>query len=390
MTVLRKENPNIADAAIGPKGRPAGRNGHGYACFAALSRVPYARSCLKNGDPMNADEIAAAKNEALSEAKAAGNAADLEQVRIKYLGRNGLLPKIMQGLKDVGPEERPLIGKLANEFKQEVQSAVDARRQELGSAGAASSASAFDFTIPGRWRPTGSLHPISMVIEESCRIFAGLGFTVADGPDIETAYNNFDALNTPPDHPSRDNQDTFWLESGELLRTQTSPVQIRVMEANKPPIRIVAPGRCYRRDTTSATHSANFHQIEGLYVDKQVSMADLKSDITYFARLMMGSEVKVRFRPHFFPFTEPSVEYDFSCHICKGKGCRICKQSGWIEISGAGMVDPRVFKIVGYDPEKVTGYAFGAGIERIAMIKYGVSDIRQLYDNDVRFLSQFA
>jgi phenylalanyl-tRNA synthetase alpha chain len=338
---------------------------------------------------MNCDDVARMKNEGLAEVKAAGAAADVEQVRIKFLGRNGLLPQIMQGLKEAAPTEKPAFGRLANEFKQEIQSAIEARRKELAEAEQSMAVAAFDFTLPGRWRPAGSRHPISMIIEETCRIFATLGFTVADGPDIETAYYNFDALNTPADHPSRDNQDTFWLETGELLRTQTSPVQIRVMEKQKPPVRIIAPGRCYRRDTTNATHSANFHQIEGLYVDRQVSMTDLKSDITYFAREMMGEDVKVRFRPHFFPFTEPSVEYDFSCHLCGGKGCRVCKHSGWIEISGAGMVDPRVFKIVGYDPEIISGYAFGMGVERIAMIKYGIGDIRTFYENDVRFLCQF-
>jgi len=339
---------------------------------------------------MKADDIVRLKSEAMSEAKASSSQAELEQVRIKYLGRNGFLPQIMQGLKDENPADRPMIGRLANEFKQETQAAIEARKQELAAAAGTVAADAFDFTLPGRWMPAGSRHPISLIIEEACRIYSTLGFTVSEGPDIETAYHNFDALNTPPDHPSRDSQDTFWLETGELLRTQTSPVQIRVMETHKPPIRIIAPGRCYRRDATNATHSANFHQIEGLYVDKDVSMVDLKSDITYFARQMMGNDIKVRFRPHFFPFTEPSVEYDFSCHLCKGRGCRVCKNSGWIEISGAGMVDPRVFKIVGYDPEQVSGYAFGMGVERIAMIKFGIGDIRTLYENDIRFLSQFV
>ncbi|MEI6970676.1 MAG: phenylalanine--tRNA ligase subunit alpha [bacterium] len=338
---------------------------------------------------MNGDDISRMKNEALAEIGAAAAAADLENIRIKYLGRNGFLPKIMLSLKDATPADRPLIGRLANQFKVEVQAAVDARKPALVAEAAQLAAGAFDFTAPGSWHRAGSRHPISMIIEEACRIFANLGFTVADGPDIETAYHNFDALNTPADHPSRDSQDTFWLETGELLRTQTSPVQIRVMESQKPPIRIIAPGRCYRRDTSNATHSANFHQIEGLYVDRQVSMSDLKSDISYFAREMMGKDVKVRFRPHFFPFTEPSVEYDFTCHLCKGAGCRVCKNSGWIEISGAGMVDPRVFKIVGYDPGAVTGYAFGMGVERIDMIKDGSGDIRTFYENDIRSLAQF-
>jgi phenylalanyl-tRNA synthetase alpha chain len=229
-----------------------------------------------------------------------------------------------------------------------------------------------------------------MVIQDVIRIFGRLGFTVADGPDVETRYHNFEALNTPDHHPSLDARDTFWFASGKCLRTQTSPVQIRVMQSQRPPVRIITPGRCYRRDTTDATHSANFHQVEGLYVDRQVSLADLKGCLAFFAREMMGPRVKVRFRPHFFPFTEPSVECDFSCHVCGGTGCRVCKHSGWIEIAGAGMVDPRVFRKVGYNPDQVTGYAFGMGVERIAMIKYGVWDIRLFYENDIRFLKQFA
>ncbi|MBI2440374.1 MAG: phenylalanine--tRNA ligase subunit alpha [Lentisphaerae bacterium] len=341
---------------------------------------------------MKAAEILALKETALAEARAAGTSAQLEQVRIKYLGRKGCLPKIMEGLKEAPPAERPAMGRYANELKQELSELLETRRDALASATAATSGAAevFDPTLPGRWRALGARHPISRVIEDAIRIFDTLGFSVADGPDIETEYHNFDALNTPEDHPARDTQDTFWLESGQLLRTQTSPVQIRVMESRPPPVRVIAAGRCYRRDTTDATHSANFHQIEGLYVNTRVSLADLKGDLTWFAQRLMGPEVKVRFRPHFFPFTEPSVEYDFSCHLCRGKGCRMCKQSGWIEISGAGMVNPKVFAKVGYDPEAVTGYAFGLGVERLAMIRYGLDDIRLLYDNDKRFLEQLA
>ena len=338
---------------------------------------------------MKASDIIQLKVQALEEAKVARTAADLEAVRVRYLGRKGLLPAIMEGMKDLPPGERPEAGKRANELKQELNAALDSAKAALQDAGTAGGAQRFDPTLPGLWRGPGSRHPVTQVIEETIRIFGMLGFTVADGPDIETEYHNFDALNTPADHPSRDTQDTFWLSAGTLLRTQTSPVQIRVMESRRPPVRIIAPGRCYRRDTTDATHSANFHQIEGLYVDRHVSLADLKGDITFFAHQMMGKDVKVRFRPHFFPFTEPSVEYDFSCHVCGGKGCRVCKQSGWIEISGAGMVDPNVFKLAGYDPEKVTGYAFGMGIERLAMILFGIDDIRRLYENDVRYLAQF-
>lgn len=339
---------------------------------------------------MNAQDVNALKEQGVREAAQAATLADVEAVRIKYLGRKGLLQDVMDNLKSVAPENRRDFGRAANELKQELTAALDGRKGAVVSAARAAERRQFDVTMPGAWRNPGTRHPVTQVIEEAIRIFSMLGFTVADGPDIETEYHNFDALNTPADHPSRDTQDTFWLEGRTLLRTQTSPVQIRVMESRKPPVRIIAPGRCYRRDTTDATHSANFHQVEGLYVDRKVSMADLKGDITFFAHQMMGPNVKVRFRPHFFPFTEPSVEYDFSCHVCGGSGCRVCKHSGWIEISGAGMVNPKVFSIVGYDPEAVTGYAFGMGLERIAMIKFGVEDIRLLYDNDVRFLSQFS
>jgi phenylalanyl-tRNA synthetase alpha chain len=338
---------------------------------------------------VNAKEIMVLKEIALSEAGAAADAASLEAVRVKYLGRKGKVPEIMDGLRALAPEDRREAGRRANELKTELQTAIEKRKGEIELASATQERRAFDTTLPGRWRGLGSRHPISQIIERTSSIFRSLGFTVADGPDIETEYHNFDALNTPADHPSRDTQDTFYLSADLLLRTQTSPVQIRVMEKQKPPVRIIAPGRCYRRDTTDATHSANFHQIEGLYVDRKVSMADLKGDLSYFAQQLMGPGVKVRFRPHFFPFTEPSVEYDFSCHVCGGKGCRVCKNSGWIEISGAGMVNPKVLQIVGYDPERVTGYAFGMAVERIAMGLFGIPDIRMLYENDVRFLEEF-
>lgn len=339
---------------------------------------------------MNLTDIKKFQEDALQEGRTAGTPDEAEAVRIKYLGRKGILPEIMSGLKDVGASERAEVGKLANELKRELTTLLKTRKAEMKVGAVALEKSAFDYTLPGRWRPLGSMHPVSLVIEETIRIFGNLGFTVAEGPDVESKYHNFEALNTPDHHPSLDPKDTFWLETGELLRTETSPVQIRVMEGRRPPVRIITPGRCYRRDTADATHSANFHQVEGLYVDRNVSLADLKGVLAYFAREMMGAEVGVRFRPHFFPFTEPSVECDFSCHLCGGKGCRICKHSGWIEIIGAGMVDPRVFEKIGYDPEEVTGYAFGMGVERIAMIKYGIDDIRMLYENDARFLAQFA
>ena len=339
---------------------------------------------------MDLSELKNAKKVSLEEIAAAGDAAAVEALRVRYVGRNGSIPALIKAMKDVPKEERPAFGKAVQEWKAEVEAALQAK----ASLSVAAAKSECDLTQPGRWRSVGLKHPLTRVIEETAAIFGKLGFTVADGPELETRFNNFTALNTPAHHPSMDRSDTFWFGDDCLLRTQTSPVQIRTMLSSKPPIRVICPGRTYRRDTTDATHSANFHQIEGLYVDefpaKSVSLADLKSVLAYFAREMMGEGVKVRFRPHFFPFTEPSVEVDFSCHVCKGKGCRVCKDSGWIEVAGAGMVDPRVFRHVGYDPEKVSGYAFGFGVERIAMIKYGIPDIRWLYENDTRFLAQLG
>ena len=339
---------------------------------------------------MTLAELEGAKAESLGEIAAASDAGAVEALRVKYVGRNGSIPAIIKAMKDVPKEERPAFGKAVQAWKAEVEAALAAKATQSPAAKAVTA----DLTLPGRWFGQGVKHPLSRVVEESAAIFGRLGFTVADGPELENRFNNFTALNTPPHHPSQDRTDTFWFNDDCLLRTQTSPVQIRTMMANKPPIRVICPGRTFRRDTTDATHSANFHQIEGLYVDtlpeKPVSLADLKSVLAYFAREMMGDSVTVRFRPHFFPFTEPSVEVDFSCHVCKGKGCGVCKQSGWIEVAGAGMVDPRVFRHVGYDPEQVSGYAFGFGVERIAMIKYGIPDIRWFYENDIRFLSQLG
>ncbi len=337
---------------------------------------------------MNLQDLNDLKAKALGEAQAATDAAAIEQVRIDYLGRKGLLPKVMQELKSVPKDEKPMFGKTVNELKNELTELIKQKQAEFAGGGATGGAG-FDLTQPGQWQGLGTRHPITQITDRITQIFQTLGFTVADGPDIETVWNNFDALNTPTDHPSRDEQDTFYLENGELLRCHTSPVQVRYMMEHKPPVRIISPGRCYRRDTPDATHSANFHQVEGLYVDEHVSLADLKGTLSYFARELMGPDVKIRFRPHFFPFTEPSVEVDFTCHVCNGKGCRVCKNSGWIEILGAGMVDPNVFSSVGYDSSAVSGFAFGMGIERITMILFGIHDIRNLYENDVRFLSQF-
>lgn len=317
------------------------------------------------------------------------NSAELEAARIEFLGRKGALPAVTGEMKNVVPEDRPAAGKALNLTKKEIGELFAAAEARIASSGTGTSAEAVDVTLPGRKQPVGTKHPITKIVDESVAIFRRMGFVVADGPEIETVYNNFDALNTPEDHPSRDPLDTFYFDDGRLLRTQTSPVQIRVMEKQQPPIRIIAPGRCFRRDTPDATHSMNFHQIEGLYIDKKVSLADLKNVLQHYAHEILGSDVSIRFRPHFFPFTEPSVEYDFSCIMCGGKGCGICKNSGWLEIAGAGMVDPAVLEEVGHDPETWSGYAFGMGIERIAMIRYRINDIRLLYENDIRFLEQF-
>ena len=317
------------------------------------------------------------------------SAADIEQVRIDIFGRKGMFPALSKEMKNVPSEQRRETGQAFNVAKQKFQSLIDAAAERLSSASAEAGGDEIDLTLPGRKWQAGRKHPVNIMIDDCVAVFRRMGFIVAAGPDMESVHNNFDALNTPHDHPSRDAADTFYFADGRLLRSQTSPVQIRVMENQEPPIRIVAPGRCYRRDTPDATHSMNFHQIEGLYIDKDVSMADLKSILLAFAHEMFGPKVKIRLRPHFFPFTEPSVEYDFSCIICGGKGCSVCKDSGWIEIAGAGMVDPNVLENVGYDPEVWSGFAFGMGIERLAMLRHRIADIRWLYENDTRFLQQF-
>ncbi len=339
-----------------------------------------------------ANQIIEAIEKALADAQiklqAAAAPDAVEAVRIDLIGRKGLLPALSKQMGSVPPEERGATGKAFNSAREKLQNMIDEALARLSNAVDASGCS-IDLTLPGRRMAVGHKHPVVKVIDECAEIFRRMGFMVAEGPEIEQVYFNFDALNTPQDHPSRDPGDTFYFSDGRLLRTQTSPVQIRVMESHEPPVRIVAPGRCFRRDTPDATHSMNFHQIEGLYIDKNVSLADLKAVLRNFATEMFGPEVRIRLRPHFFPFTEPSVEYDFSCIMCGGKGCPVCKQSGWLEIAGAGMVDPNVLKNVGYDSEIWSGFAFGLGIERLAMMRYRIGDIRWLYENDVRFLAQF-
>lgn len=333
--------------------------------------------------PSLEEQLLALKSQAPGDFAAASNAEALEAARVKYLGRQGSLPELMKQLGAAPAADRARLGKLANEAKTAVQSAFDARRDELEHAGASADAARFDITLPGRTRPVGRLHPLTQTMERVVSIFQRIGFTIAEGPEIEDEWHCFDALNTPADHPARDLQDTLYLKDGRLLRTQTSTVQIRVMETHKPPIRIIAPGRVFRRDEVDATHSACFQQIEGLYVAEGVSVADLKGTMEHFFRELLGPDTRTRFRPHFFPYTEPSFEIDFSAASLGLKGRE------WLEIAGCGMVDPNVFKAVGYDAEKYTGYAFGMGVERIAMILHGIDDIRLFYGNDARFLRQF-
>ena len=330
------------------------------------------------------------KEDALSSIAQSSGEQALQEVRVRFLGRKGELTGLMKGLGALTPEERPVVGQLVNTIKDEIEAALElalnaAREQEIAQR---LQSERIDITLPGRRLPSGTKHPITLVVEEVCDIFAGLGFSVAEGPEIEHDWYNFEALNFPPEHPARDMQDTFFVENNLLLRTHTSPVQIRTMLKQKPPVRIIAPGTVYRCDS-DATHSPMFHQIEGLMVDKGVTFGDLKGILTVFTNQLFGQKTGVRLRPSFFPFTEPSAEVDIACVICGGKGCRVCKQSGWLEILGAGMVDPEVYRHVNYDAEEISGFAFGMGIERIAMLKYGISDMRLLFENDVRFLRQF-
>ena len=314
------------------------------------------------------------------------NKQDFETIRVKYLGRKGLIQALYASLREVEAADRPQVGKAINDIK----ALIEKKLEELQAGFADSKSSTkIDLTLPGRLASSGRKHPLTLVMDEVKRFFVRLGFTIADGPEVETDYYNFAALNFPQHHPARAMQDTLFISAEVLLRTHTSPVQIRTMLKQKPPVRIIAPGRVYRRDTPDASHSPFFHQVEGLFVDKGVSFGDLRAVIQEFAKYMFGQDIHVRFRPSFFPFTEPSMEYDFNCIFCRGKGCKVCKYSGWVEISGAGMVHPNVFRNVGYDPDIYTGYAFGMGVDRITMLKYNIDDIRLFFENDMRFLQQF-
>lgn len=315
-------------------------------------------------------------------------ARELEEIRVRYLGRKGELTGILRSLAGLGPEEKRAAGMKANSLKDEISALIDAAKEKIGSS-ASGKIEKIDVTMPGAVPRIGTLHPITRTMSRINDIFISLGFSIAEGPEIENEFYNFEALNIPLDHPSRDAFDTFYVEGEYLLRSHTSNVQIRVMQNKKPPIQMIMPGRVYRPDAVDASHSFMFHQVEGLVVDKDVSFSDLKGILSIFCKSMFGEDIRMRFRPHFFPFTEPSTEIDISCIICKGKGCRVCSGKGWLEIMGAGMVNPKVFEAVGYDPRKYTGYAFGMGVERIAMLVYGIDDIRLFYENDIRFLKQF-
>jgi phenylalanyl-tRNA synthetase alpha chain len=333
------------------------------------------------------DTIVAAAREELE--RAAGSQ-DLEQIRVRYLGKKGLLTQLLRSIPGLGPEERPRLGQAANRAKTELEAELDRRLAAVVAAERRTRLAGehVDLSLPGRRAAAGTLHPLSRVLDEIVDVFVGLGFAVAEGPEVETDYFNFEALNIPRDHPARDMQDTFYVSDEILLRTHTSPVQIRTMTRQRPPVRVICPGRVYRRDA-DVTHSPMFTQVEGLAVDRGISMSDLKGTLELFARELFGADSRIRFRPSFFPFTEPSAEVDVLCFVCKGGGCRLCKASGWLEILGSGMVHPRVLRTVGYDPEEVTGWAFGMGVERVAMLKYGIDDIRLFFENDVRFLGQF-
>lgn len=325
-----------------------------------------------------------------AKAQLSDNAADIEALRVRYLGKKGELTAVLRGMGKLSAEERPLIGQLANEVRADIEASIEERRRQMQDRllELKLNKEKIDVTLPAEGE-MGHIHPLTMTQRELEDIFIGLGFTIVEGPEVELDYYNFQALNIPENHPARDTQDTFYITDNILLRSQTSPVQVRTMEKQKPPIRIISPGRVYRSDAVDATHSPLFHQLEGLVVDKGVSMGDLKGVLELFAKQTFGEETRIRFRPHHFPFTEPSAEVDVSCFACGGKGCRICKGEGWIEILGAGMVHPNVLRNCGIDPDVYSGFAFGFGIERIAMLKYHIDDMRLLYENDTRFLGEF-
>ena len=337
------------------------------------------------------DKLLEIQKKALEQIENAKELSALNDVRVSILGKKGEMTSILKGMKDVSPEDRPKVGQMVNETReiieaklQEAKEALEAKEMELRLA-----AETIDVTLPAKKNKIGHRHPNTIALQEVEKIFIGMGYEVVEGPEVELDYYNFEALNIPANHPAKDEQDTFYITKDILLRTQTSPVQVRQMEKGKLPIRMIAPGRVFRSDEVDATHSPSFHQIEGMVIDKDITFADLKGTLAEFAKEMFGEDTKVKFRPHHFPFTEPSAEMDVTCFTCGGKGCRFCKGEGWIEILGCGTVHPKVLKMSGIDPEEYSGFAFGMGLERIALLKYEIDDMRLLYENDERFLSQF-
>lgn len=337
------------------------------------------------------EQLESIRAEAEAALKSIESLEELDNVRVKFLGKKGDLTAVLKTMGSLAPEERPVVGQLANQIRSDIAAGIEAKTKELKEAAqeARLLAETIDVTLPGEPVEIGHEHPLSLVLDEVKEIFMGMGFEIAQGPEVEWDYYNFEALNIPKDHPARDTQDTFYITDNMLLRTQTSGTQIRVMEEKKPPIRMIAPGRVYRSDAVDATHSPLFHQIEGMAIDEGITMGDLVGTLETFAKRLYGSDTKIRLRPHHFPFTEPSCEIDVSCFKCGGKGCSMCKNEGWIEILGAGMVHPQVLRNGGIDPDKYSGFAFGLGLERLVMFAYEMDDMRMLYENDMRFLEQF-
>ena len=337
------------------------------------------------------DQLKAIREHVMEELKEVKDTSALEQLRVRVLGKKGELTGILRGMGKLPAEERPKMGQIVNETREKLEVALDERAAKLRALEkeARLAAETIDVTLPGTERTAGSLHPMNIVLDNLLNIFTGMGFEAVEGPEIEYDHYNFELLNVPKNHPARDAQDTFYIDDNVVLRSQTSPVQARIMTTRKPPIRIISPGRVYRADEVDATHSPVFHQIEGLVIDENISIADLKGTLDTFAKRLYGEGIVTRFRPSFFPFTEPSAEVDLTCASCRGKGCRMCKGTGWIEVLGAGMVNPRVLEMCGIDSKKYQGFAFGMGIERLTLLKYNVPDMRYLYENDVRFLKQF-
>ena len=337
------------------------------------------------------EKLLAIKEAAFNEIATAENSGALEEIRVKYLGKKGELTTILRGMGSLSKEERPIVGKLANEVREVLEAELEAITKAVKEAEKQEKLKneVIDISMPGKKQTIGKKHPLEQTLDEMKKIFVSMGFAIEDGPEVEKDYYNFEALNIPKNHPARSEQDTFYINDNVVLRTQTSPVQARVMEKQQPPIKMISPGKVFRSDAVDATHSPIFYQMEGLVIDKDITFADLKGTLELFAKKMFGDKVKTKFRPHHFPFTEPSAEMDATCFVCNGKGCKVCKGEGWIEILGCGMVHPQVLRNCGIDPEVYSGFAFGFGVDRMVMLKYGIDDIRLLYESDMRFLNQF-